>query len=327
MIRIKIWSAIAVLVLIISAPILTQAMTFDRIVVFGGSLSDSGNAFALKHIANRPPYDQLDLLLVPSAPYSIGGNHFSNGATWIEQLARSLSLSESVRPAFASKFLGGTDYAVGGARAREVPDDVNMPEQIAEFLKEFDNVAPSDALYVIDFGGNDVRDALDEAAKGEDPYPIIEAAVISVASNMRLLYDQGARKFLVLTVADIGKIPSILKADLENPDLGLAGFATQLSAAFNLALNPTIAFYFQDVSDQQIATFDVFTTVDTVIAAVIASPGAFGFTNAEKACIEPNDPPFKGKTPDEYLFWDGIHPTKAGHAFLAQAAADVLGLD
>jgi phospholipase/lecithinase/hemolysin len=28
----------------------------------------------------------------------------------------------------------------------------------------------------------------------------------------------------------------------------------------------------------------------------------------------------------QYLFWDGIHPTRAAHTIVAQAAASVLGL-
>jgi len=42
-----------------------------------------------------------------------------------------------------------------------------MPEQIAGFLAEHGNVAPSDALYAIDFGDDDVRDALGLAALGD----------------------------------------------------------------------------------------------------------------------------------------------------------------
>ena len=63
------------------------AAPFGRIVAFGTSLSDSGNAFALRGGANTPPDYLLDPLLVPNAPYARGGHHFSNGATWVEQLA------------------------------------------------------------------------------------------------------------------------------------------------------------------------------------------------------------------------------------------------
>jgi len=41
---------------------------FGRIVAFGASLSDSGNAFALRGGVNTPPDYQLDPLLVPSVP-------------------------------------------------------------------------------------------------------------------------------------------------------------------------------------------------------------------------------------------------------------------
>src|SRR5690349_16052789 len=64
---------------------------FDRVVTFGTSLSDSGNAFALRGGTNTAPDYLLDPLLVPSAPYARGGHHFSNGATWIEQYARSIA--------------------------------------------------------------------------------------------------------------------------------------------------------------------------------------------------------------------------------------------
>src|SRR6266704_4453450 len=55
----------------------------QRFVVFGDSLSDPGNAFVLLRDVEVPPFDGL----IPDAPYARGGMHFSNGATWVEQLA------------------------------------------------------------------------------------------------------------------------------------------------------------------------------------------------------------------------------------------------
>ena len=43
----------------------------------------------------RRPFT-LNPLLIPSA-YAKGGHHFSNGATWIEQYARSVGLGDSVK--------------------------------------------------------------------------------------------------------------------------------------------------------------------------------------------------------------------------------------
>ena len=69
---------------------------FNRIVVFGTSFSDPGNAYALTGATTVPPYDTLDPFLVPSAPYAVGGgHHFSNGETRIEQLGRSIGLAEN----------------------------------------------------------------------------------------------------------------------------------------------------------------------------------------------------------------------------------------
>lgn len=308
------WSLIAVLAVVILALNCAQAMSFKQIVVFGGSVSDSGNAFALTKHANKPPYAELDQFLVPTGPYDIGGHHFSNGATWIEQLATSLKLNRSVQPAFASSNPHATNYAVGAARARDDGINLNMPDQVSAFLNDFNNVAPSDALYVIDFGGNDVRDALVAA----DPSLIITEALNSIASNMGLLYAAGARKFLVLNVANIGTIPSMRIADIIFP--GTAAAATLLSQAFNAQLDSILAFI-GALPVVEIAELNVYQAVGDIIA----DPTAFGLTDVEDACITPNVAPFTCKKPDQYLFWDGIHPTKAVHAILAQDAADVLG--
>ena len=94
------WPLAACLAVLLAAPGAAVAQSrFSGIVVFGTSLSNSGNSFALVGDAGTSPDFTLNPLLVPTAPYAKGGHHFSNGATWVEQYARSVGLAGSVRPA------------------------------------------------------------------------------------------------------------------------------------------------------------------------------------------------------------------------------------
>ena len=88
------------------------AETFDRMVIFGDSLTDPGNHFVAFGITSQPPYAPL-----PDFPYAIGGHHFSNGPTWAEQLTRALGMPTSGKPALHAPGVF-TNYAVGRARAR-----------------------------------------------------------------------------------------------------------------------------------------------------------------------------------------------------------------
>jgi outer membrane lipase/esterase len=321
MIAFKRFASLAVIVIGFLTAGWAQAIEFKSIVVFGGSVSDPGNFFALFGISNRPPYSHLDDLLVPTGPYTKGGNHFSNGATWIEQLGKSFGLNRNVQPAFLSSSPHATNYAVGGARSTDVDLTFDLPEQVGTFLAEHGNVAPSDALYVVDFGGNDVRDALGVwILTGQDDVAanaVIDAAIASIQSHVNWLSTLGASKFLFVNVADIGSLPSVQILDaLIVP--GAAAKASQLTDDFNDGLDDIIASL---SAGAEVAVLDVFGTVNQLIT----TPFLFGLTNVVDACVTPNVPPFSCKRPDEFLFWDGIHPTKAVHAIFAAEAANVLG--
>ena len=135
------WTAISCAALILAAPAWAEAQSrFSGIVVFGTSLSDPGNAFALVGDSSTPPDFMLNPFLIPSAPYARGGHHFSNGATWIEKFARSVGLGDSVRPALTDP--SATNYAVGGARAYNDGVNFNLTRQVDMFLEHSGNVAP-----------------------------------------------------------------------------------------------------------------------------------------------------------------------------------------
>jgi phospholipase/lecithinase/hemolysin len=298
-----------------------QARAPSAIVVFGTSLSDSGNAFALRGGTNTPPDYQLDPLLVPGVPYARGGHHFSNGATWVEQLARSLRLAGSARPAFGSNSPKATNYAVGAARAYDDGQNFNLSDQVQAFLSDHGGSAPSDALYVIEMGGNDIRDALVAYQTGgpSAAQAILQQAIISIANNIQLLYQAGARQFLVWLPPNVGLTPAIRMLEQMSP--GAMQLATGLSQAFYAGLSGVLT-QLSAIPGISITRLDAFALLNDIVA----DPQGYGLTNTHEACVMPSDAPFFCQAPDDYLFWDGIHPTRAAHTIVAQAAASVLGL-
>ena len=72
----------------------------------------------------------------------------------------------------------------------------------------------------------------------------------------------------------------------------------------------------------EIVRVDVFRMLNEVVAA----PAAFGLTDATHPCIALNTRAHAFcATPNKFLFWDGIHPTVAGHRILAERANAALG--
>ena len=97
----------------------SPASAFDEIVIFGDSLSDTGNA-----------------------------GRFSNGPVWVEGVANGLGLS--VRPSE----LDGTNYAIGGARLDPASGPTSLPAQMQRHLEG--NRLSRERLYIVFGGGNDL---------------------------------------------------------------------------------------------------------------------------------------------------------------------------
>jgi phospholipase/lecithinase/hemolysin len=310
------WALVHCVALLLLTPGWAAAQSrYSGIVVFGTSLSDSGNAFVLTGDANTPPDFMLSPLLIPSAPYARGGHHFSNGATWVEQFGRSIGLADSVHAALATSDPVATNFAVGAARAYDDGINFNLTRQVNTFLERSGGVASAQALYVIEMGGNDIRDSFQVYATGGNGGPILQAALASIAGNIQRLYAAGAREFLVWAAPNVGLTPAIRSL---GPAAG--GLATAVAQAFNGGLTQVVAQLSFALPGTSFARLDAFQILD----AIVANPATFGLTNVTTACVTPNVVPFTCKPADEFLFWDGIHPTKAGHAILARETANVL---
>jgi phospholipase/lecithinase/hemolysin len=107
--------------LMVSAAPLHAALVLDRLVVFGDSLSDTGNA-----------------------------GRFTDGEVWVERVARDLGLG------LAPARMSGFNYAVGGARIHG--GAFSLREQAQLFIATRDSGRPDPAtLYIVFGGSNDLR--------------------------------------------------------------------------------------------------------------------------------------------------------------------------
>lgn len=302
---------------------------FDSIVVFGGSLSDPGNGFVVLSDPesfgfddscspltpmNVPPYDSLDIFFLPDGTYATGGHHVTNGATWIEQLARNNGLAGFTRPGLRNDGQQARNYAVGGARANDYPCRFNLSNQLAAFFNS-STALTEDSLVVFEMGGNDLRDAL--VALPADPTPVISGALFNIGGAIDALYNMGGRQFLVMNIPDFGQSPSVQILDSLFP--GIAGAASGLTHAFNqqlLVMQSQLNFLYPGMD---IRIFDV----HALLNSIIANPANYGIEVVNAPCVTPNVAPYKCSNPDVYLFWDGLHPTKAVHKIMADTAAEV----
>lgn len=286
-----------------------------RMVVFGDSLSDPGNYFAAFHEVSQRPFEP-----VPDAPYAMGGMHYSNGDTWIEQLGRDLNAGDSTGPALR-RAGSASNYAIGRARARSGAaafPHFDLSTQVGMFLGQTGGRAPEDALYVLWIGANDLKDALESLAS--DPTSataigIIQQAVYSTAGHMQALWNAGARRFLLVDIPDLAITPYII---------GLGPIAQYVAGEMTGAYNDGLGQVVSGLSilpGINIMRFDV----NVALEAAVLDPSATRIRDFDTPCLK-----FAVVAdavcdhPDRYLFWDAIHPTKTGHELIADGARATL---
>jgi outer membrane lipase/esterase len=129
------------------------------------------------------------------------------------------------------------------------------------------------------------------------------------------LHGAGAREFLVWVAPNVALTPALRTL---GPAAG--GLATSLTQAFNGGLEQVLGQLSFGLPGITFARLDAYQILDSIVA----NPATFDLTSVTAACVTPNNPPFTCANPDGFLFWDGIHPTKAGHAILAREVTSVL---
>jgi uncharacterized protein (TIGR03437 family) len=279
----------------LSVPLLAQ-VPFTQFVVFGDSLSDNGNL-----------YIGTSLLGVPTpAPPMYATGEYTDGTNsvpsttgplglWIEQLAPKVNL-----PIPQPYPKGGTNYAVASALtgtnpafSPTIPSVPWMTDQLNIFLKATPN-PPVNALYTFWGGANDLLTG------GVSP----ATAASNVQGNIDTLAKLGAKYFLWVNLPPLGEIPESIGTSKRSA-------LDAAAMAYNQAVTSGIAQLKTAHPGITIVTFDTY----SLFVSIEQNPALYGFTNITS--------PAQGVTtvnPNTYLFWDMLHPTTAGDAFLASSA-------
>lgn len=272
-----------------SAPIQAQAQQFNSLYVFGDSLSDSGNAFALS--GGTSP---------PSPPYFNG--RVSNGPVWVESFA----------PAIGFDYVPQTNFAIAGAESGALaPTDVL--NQVNGFIGAGGTV-PDGALTIIWAGNNDfLRNA------ATTPSSVLTASVVTnIGTAIGTLNAFGADTFLIPNLPKFGNSPG-------GAATGLGDSLNQLASFYNTNLHEGLI-GLEGSLGVKIMIMDI----EGLFDDVIANPGVYGLNNVTIPCLDGTAQP-TGACPteaaaDATLFWDAIHPTRAGHSVVSEFAQATLAM-
>lgn len=270
-----------------------EAATVQRYTsayVFGDSLSDPGNLFALSGGTNPP-----------SPPYFEGRR--SNGPVW----------AEHVTADFTAQGLAARNFALAYANA--VPnDDVaeGLPFQIDDLpdqLSSFGAIDPAEhgarPVAMLWFGANDLIDAVNPTATRDSVAATAVDAATAVADGIGALRDLGVKDVVVLNLPSLDKVPAFA---LGSPAAAaLAGMGSDL---FNATLDSLIDGM---KGKRRITRVDIAATFDDLIA----HPENYGVANATVPCIVPNVSICAPGVADLLAFYDPVHPNRVIHGEIA----------
>ncbi len=250
--------------------------------VFGDSLNDSGNARLLLEAGGG----KWNETVYPKS-------QFTSGDTWATQLG--------VKPSL----LGGTNFSYGGARAARNKDPIpDLMPQIRSF-KQSGLSVDQNSTAAIWVGGNDFL-ALDDDASQKVFERTIKRTINRISRGVRKLSQMGVGNILVLGLPDFGSLPG------NAGDPQAAAEASFLTGIYNMRLSNKLSRL-----DTRLATnlgyFDTNSLFQQVLASVPSD------LMSVPCLAQPAD---CALNPENYVFYDDIHPSAWVHSLLADAIAE-----
>ena len=298
-------------------PLSAEASSFTKLNVFGDSLVETGNLFNATGLPPSPPYFK---------------GRFANDEIWVDTLAKKFNLN----PILSSKLeLGvttipnqGINFAFSGATtgASNTGSDLfpGLQQQIDSF-RNLTAIAPADAnaLNIIWAGANDYLQAFSAPDRlTVPPAELPEQATNNLSKAVRSLYEVGAKNFLVVNLPDLGETPFANFLNESTP--GTVDRLNTLTGVHNLLLEQKLSNLDTSLAGIDLKILDA----NSLFRDIINEPSQFGFTNIDSSCLLNFQPLFNFdgmcSNPNEFVFWDRIHPTGAVHQLVAQNALETL---
>ncbi len=225
----------------------------------------------------------------PNPPYFSG--RFSNGPVWVDYLASQLKLTSNP----------DTNFAIGGATTGTFKNEIpGLLAQIERF-KATRSSADPDALYLIWAGANDYLGG------GTDP----AVPVSNLTRAVQSLEALGAKNIAVVNLPDLGKLPETRTSER-------SASLTRVTHKHNSRLATAISNLRQKAGPGIKITY---LDANAIFNQVLKAPEKFGFKNVTQPCISPGS---ICDNPNEYFFWDGIHPTTAAHKLFVKLTFSAL---
>lgn len=297
------------LLLLVVAPSVTHAGPYSDLFVFGDSLSDVGNT----------DYWTTDGPLAFFAPDTPGNAYFdgrfTNGQVWTEWLAEGLGFGplepDTAAATSNPNGLGGNSFAYGGAYTSGSPLGQNFyvddfDDQVNDYLSV--RSSDADALYTVLIGANNF-------ILGEQTNTSVPAA--QVGNGLSALAGDGAANFLVLNLPWLGLTPA------HNGTIAEANEWNQRSQDYNAALASELDAF--ELANPEVTVYRL--DLAQLLIDLIADAANRGFTNTTDSAapgLEAGLPGYDQSqivaNPNEYLFWDNVHPTASVHRLLGYEA-------
>jgi len=279
----------------------TPDLGFEGIVVFGDSLSDTGNLYYVTDLLYGEPG------AYPPWPYYDG--RFSSGPIWIETFAPLLGVDADFDTPWLADPTSADNFATGGANSGY--DDIwgsslGLLSQIGAFGYYGGSFA-SDDLAVVWAGANDYL-----FGGATNPYEVVG----NISTGIVALNGLGAQHLLVMNMPSLGNTPLLNGTGYSDP-------YNQLSAAHNQILEGSV-----DGLRVGLGAEIIYVDVETALNEVLANGARFGFTNTTGSCLDADKNwtglcsfnPDYSVNADGFVFFDAIHPTAATHELLAEFA-------